>query len=267
MGFLKYLFKSYGKDRINILSAYGSFFITISAVPFLALILFILSKLSPSLANEFENVFSNLVPEGLVSGFSKLIEQIKSLDFSSFLPISIIIAIWTSCKGVGGVCRGIELVYEKHDTGGFIFRFFKTIWRTLFFYIMIVLSLVIFSLGKILYSSTTTQGTVVNTILNIIIKLRVLAFFAILVLFFSILYARLYKSKNIFKFMPGGAFCALGWILFTFIYSMYISYSLNKPNIYLGMGSLVFFMLWIYFCVQIVLIGAQINKYCLDKKP
>lgn len=263
---IKYLTKVYKEDGLSILGSSISFFVTISAIPFIALLLFLLGMLSPELVSAFEELIKNLVPEALLDGFFVIIEKIKETDIKIFLPISIITAIWASSKGVGGLCRGIESVYDKSDRCGWLACAIKTVFRAVIFFIVTVLSLVVFSLGKLLYESISTQSTAIRVLLTVLVKLRFVALFFVLALFFTLLYRCLYKEKGLLKHLPGALFSATGWLAFTFFYSKFLDYVLSRPSIYLGMGTLVFFMLWVYFCTIIMLLGAELNKYYIYKK-
>ncbi|MBQ7761775.1 MAG: YihY/virulence factor BrkB family protein [Clostridia bacterium] len=264
--FIKDLIKVYKEDRINILSGYASFFITISAVPFIALVFFVLGKLSPNLVDSFENLISTIVPQGLLNGFNSIIEQIKVANAKILLPISIITALWASCKGTGGLARGIEHVYKKDREYTFFSNIFINIYRTVIFTALIILSLIVFSIGDVLVANIKTDSYAMNILFQILLKLRFVAYLAFLVLIFDILYRRLSGVKGLLNHLPGAIFTSVGWTVFTAIYSVYISFVLGKPSVYLGMGTLVFFMLWIYFLVMIVLIGSAINKLYIERK-
>ncbi len=264
--FIKDFIKVYKEDRINILSGYASFFITISAVPFIALIFYVLGKLSPSLVDSFENLISTIVPQGLLNGFKTIIEQIKIANAKILLPISIITALWASCKGTGGLTRGIEHVYNSDKQYTFFANIFTNMYRTLIFTILVVISLIVFSVGRVLVANIQTDSYAMNILFQILLKLRFVAYLAFLVLVFDILYRRLSGVKGLLNHLPGAIFTSIGWTGFTAIYSIYISYVLGKPSIYLGMGTLVFFMLWIYFLVIIALIGSEINKLYIQSK-
>ena len=264
--FFKFLNDSYKRDKISVYSGYASFFITISSVPFIALVLFILGKLSPSLAQSFENLLSSVVPQGLSEGLFNIIDKIKETDLTIFLPISILTAIWAACKGTGGLTKGIEAVYEKNDHPVWILNAIRIVFRTIVFTIMVILSLAIFSIGKVLLSNLHPSSQALDVMLHLLVKLRYVAFFFVLSLFFTIVYRCISGKKGILKHIPGALFSSTGWLVFTFLYSKYITYVLSKPNIYSSMGTLVLYMLWIYFCVAIVLLGALINKYFIKKR-
>lgn len=264
--FFKFLLKSYKRDKISVYSGYASFFITISSVPFIALLLFLLGKLSPSLVSAFENFLSTIVPKGLTEGLFNIIEKIKQTDLSIFLPISILTAIWAACKGTGGLTKGIESVYEKTKHESWFSGIIRVIIRTLVFTVMVILSLIIFSIGKVLLNNIHPSSQALDVMLHLLIKIRFIAFFFVLTLFFTIVYRCVSRKKGILKHIPGALFSSLGWLVFTFLYSKYISYVLEKPSIYASMGTLVLFMLWVYFCVAIILLGAEVNKYFIKKR-
>ena len=264
--FLKFLTKSYKSDKVSVYTGYASFFITISSVPFVALLLFLLGKLSPSLASSFESLLSSVIPNGLSEGLFDIISKIKETDLSIFLPISIITAIWASCKGTLGVTRGIESVYEKTNKEIWILGIIRVIFRTLVFALMVILSLVVFSIGRVLLSNIHPSTQSLDFLLHILVKLRYFAFFLVLSLFFTIVYRCISAKKGVLKHIPGALFSSTGWLIFTFLYSKYISYVLEKPSIYASMGTLVLFMLWIYFLVMIVLLGAEVNKYFIKNR-
>ena len=94
--------------------------------------------------------------------------------------------------------------------------------------------------------------------MEIIINLRVIIFGAVLSVVFALFYSRLANTP--FKsHLPGGILAAIGWMLFTYFYSLYVSYAISSASIYAEMGTIIFFMLWVYFCVNIILVGAEIN--------
>lgn len=236
---------------LRIHSSSIAFYIVVSALPLAAILIFVLSALSVSLVNELEALLYNLLPREFYYGLVTVIDGIEKNRVPSFVPFSIITALWGSTKGVGGICYGIEKIFGTKERHTFILRSIKTIWRTLLFYVLIIASLVLFAIGRLIY--------VQDFILKLLILLRIPIFALFLSLFFALLYARLSGTK-IKSQLPGGIFSSVGWMLFTYFYSIYVSHALSSANIYAEMGTLIFFVLWCYFCVNIILIGAEINK-------
>ena len=263
---LKFLNHSYKRDKVSVYSGYASFFITISTVPFIALLLFLLGKLSPSLVSTFENLLSEIIPSQLWDGFINVIDKIKETDLSIFLPISILAAIWAACKGTGGLTKGISAVYEKQERSVWLLEAIRVIFRTALFTLIVIASLFVFSMGKLLLNNVHPTSHALDVLLHLLVKLRYVAFIFLLTVFFTVVYRCVSGKKGILKHIPGAVFSSTGWLIFTFLYSKYISYVLIKPSIYLGMGTLVLYMLWVYFLVVIILLGAIINKYFIKKR-
>ena len=60
---------------------------------------------------------------------------------------------------------------------------------------------------------------------------------------------------------PGAIFATFGWSLFSFVYSIYISYFSNFSSTYGSLAAIVLIMLWLYICMNITLLGAEINVF------
>ncbi|MBE6674833.1 MAG: YihY/virulence factor BrkB family protein [Ruminococcaceae bacterium] len=249
--FVSKITKGYAKDDLRLHSSSATFYIVVSALPLVAILIYALSCLSPSLITELENLLFSILPKEFHTDLNGIILNIKERQGASLVPFSLITAVWGSTKGVGGLCQGIEQIFSSVSHSNFIPRTIKAIWRTLLFYLIIIGSLFLFSLGKLIY--------IKGELFDILLKLRIALFAIILTLVFSLLYARL-SGISIKKHFLGGAFAALGWMLFTYFYSIYVGYALNSHSVYAEMGTIIFFMLWCYFCVNIILIGAEINK-------
>ena len=60
--------------------------------------------------------------------------------------------------------------------------------------------------------------------------------------------------------LPGAALAAAGWLGFSFFYSLYIDNFADYTLVYGSLAAVVLLMLWLYFCMNIFLFGAQLNK-------
>ena len=49
-------------------------------------------------------------------------------------------------------------------------------------------------------------------------------------------------------------------MLFSYLYSLYVRLFPRASYLYGGLALLIVWMLWLYFCMIIFLIGAEINK-------
>ncbi len=58
---------------------------------------------------------------------------------------------------------------------------------------------------------------------------------------------------------------SVAWSLFSLAFSIYIDLTPGTVNMYGSLTTLVLIMLWLYFCMWILLIGAEINSYFEDR--
>ena len=99
-------------------------------------------------------------------------------------------------------------------------------------------------------------------IVSFIFSLRGIYIPIILTFIFIILY-KLVPNKN-FKLadhVPGALFAALGWEIFSYAYSIYIDYFADSSYLYGSLASIIFMLLWIYICMYILFLGAEINVF------
>ena len=60
--------------------------------------------------------------------------------------------------------------------------------------------------------------------------------------------------------IPGAVFSAVGWSIFSWVFSYYVTYG-NSYGIYGSLSIIIIVLLWMYFCMYIILIGAYLNQY------
>lgn len=249
--FITKIIKSYGQKELRIHSSSAAFYIVVSALPLVAILIFTLSLFSPNLISELESFLQSVLPREFWSDISHIISGIKENRLPVLVPFTVLAALWGSTKGVGGLCYGVERIYGVQKQPILILRWLKTAWRTLLFYLVIIASLLVFAMSKLLPTS--------SLFVEIIMNLRVIIFGALLSVVFALFYSRL-ANTSFKNHLPGGILAAIGWMLFTFFYSLFVSYAISSASIYAEMGTAIFFMLWVYFCVNIILVGAEINK-------
>ena len=97
-------------------------------------------------------------------------------------------------------------------------------------------------------------------------SLRTVIGFAILIIFFLILFLAIPNRKSsILDELPGAIIAAAGWMIFSYLYSFYIDNIGSFSNMYGSLTTIVFLMLWLYFCMYILFFGAEINNILASK--
>ena len=67
-------------------------------------------------------------------------------------------------------------------------------------------------------------------------------------------------ERKFYHHLPGAVFAAAGWMLFSYFYSLYTTYFTGVSYIYGSLTAVVLLLLWMYVCMIILLIGAELNK-------
>ena len=74
------------------------------------------------------------------------------------------------------------------------------------------------------------------------------------------------RASSFCEGLPGALLGALGWLIFTDLYSVYIRRFARLTNVYGSVYAMALSMLWLYCCVSIVFYGALLNRVLVDRK-
>ena len=120
-----------------------------------------------------------------------------------------------------------------------------------------VLSVLVF--GNTLHNLAVGYIPVIKDFAEVLAHFRGLVLLGILFVFFVVIFTTLPNKKLQFRRqVPGAAICAIAWYVFSFALSIYVDY-FNGFSMYGSLTTIALIMLWLYFCVYILLICAEIN--------
>lgn len=249
------------KIRHDDISAYASsiaFFLFLSLIPLLFLVCFLLPYTPLSEADLMMGCI-NLVPKQMNSWIIGLISQIYDKP-RGVLPMTILITVWSAGKGILALMRALNRINNVIEERGY---FKLRIISSFYTIVILVVLIVTFVLG--VFGKNILEWLLEQTI--IIVKLRTevisvvsfLVIITIIVITFSGIYTYIPNKKLMFfKQIPGAVFVATAWSIFTFGFSLYIEY-FSGFTAYGTLGTILLFLLWLYFCCYIMLIGAVMN--------
>ncbi len=248
--------------RIRVYAAQASFFITISALPFLILLLTGVGFFLPRIEDAVLDAISGAVP-GEFSDFVKtILDEISSKSSVSVASFSALTLLWSASKGIRSIGAGIANVYGGAKKDGFIGHRVKAVGFTLLWMLTVLMTLGIWVFGDIILSYSDKLSSY-----GIIRLLNGGAFLIILTAVFAATFTG-YSGRQVkfFAQLPGAVFAAVGWFLYSSFFEFYIENFADYSYIYGSLTSLVVIMLWLYSCMEILLIGAGINRIVLRLK-
>lgn len=259
-------FRKIRDDHVSAFSAQAAFFIIISFFPF---IMFLLSIVPFFQLQEgtILKIFTQIFPKAFNSLIVRIITEIYDTNSGTLISITAITALWSAGKGFLAIMKGLNSVYEIQETRNSIFlRIISTIY-TLIFAIMLIVSITLFVFGNKLYIWITQRFPVLQNLALVIISLRTIVGLITLLIFFVIIYMAVPNRKTkLSKELPGALICAGGWMGFSYAFSYYIDHYSNYSSMYGSLTTIVLFMLWLYFCMYILFIGAEINILFQNKE-
>lgn len=253
-------------ESISIYAAQASFFIIISAIPLMMLV-FTLAKPILSI-NQFEiiNKINSFMPAEISSFLTHVVNDL--FDKTSSVPVisvSAISALWLASRGVMALNTGLSKVYEVQERNYFFSRLVSILY-TLVFAAAIILTLILFAFGSRIEAAIINSHFMNYGIVRFLLKGRFIIVIIYLTLVFALAYTFMPKPNNKFiQQLPGAFIATISWIGFSYIYSIYIEHFSNYSFVYGSLTAIVFMMLWLYFCMNIFLYGAKINKMLKNK--
>ena len=228
-----------GQDKVGIYTAQASFFIILSIFPFILL-------------------FFNLIGHAL---FIQVVSEIYEHVSSTAVSITAIAAIWSASKGVLSVMFGLYEIAKIHQKRNYFISRFVSMLYTIIFTVALASTMVLLVFGNKLFNLAISLAPWLRQISIVTLMLRYLLVFLLLVLFFSLIYRLAnFKLATFGKVFPGAFFSALGWVVFSYIFSIYVDSFSGMSYMYGSFTAVIVFMLWIYFLIYIMFIGAEINK-------
>lgn len=253
----------------NHLPAYASqasFFMIISVVPFLMLFLTILRLFIPLDEAMFTNMVLDFLPRQVEDFAKRIIGELYSNVSVSVISITTIALLWAAAKGVKSIVTGLKNIYGTTTSIDFILNIILSLAYTLMFIVMLLLTIAVLVFGRMLNELIFAELPFIKGIINDILGFRNILFLLPLTLFFTFSYRFLAKNElPFYKHLFGAFLSALGWMIFSFFFGVYVDNFSNYSYIYGSLAAVVLLMLWLYACMTMFLLGAQANVWFYKK--
>lgn len=263
------------EDRVTVYAAQASFFVITSSVPFISLLIALVGLLLPDQTTIpplslpiFDSSGAGTAGSGEI--FTQMFSEFKTVPSVSLLSFSAVTTLWTASRGISAIRSGIETVYGVNKGSGFVKHRMNSIVTTLLFIVSLTALTVLLLFGDKL--TTFLSGIIGGRITDLFELLRIPMLALVMAVFFTAMYSMIASRSSLVEHsvwlhIPGGLFSSVGWLIFSYFYSIYIDHFPGASKVYGGLAAVCMIMLWLYFCMIILLLGAEINKlYFAGKK-
>lgn len=261
----KKFFEKMQDDHISEYAAECAYFTIFSFIPF---IIFFLTLIQFTTVDK-ENILywvSQVVPTSMNDTFINIIQEVYSKSFGT-ISISAVLALWSSSQGFYYLSKGLRHIYgTKKQKTNIIIRI-EGILYTLIFIISIIAFLLIMLLGERIHNIFDNRIEALSAIISYILKIRGFLLVIPMFIVFLFIYKFVPKHKLPMKTQVFGAgFSAIAWYVVSWFFSVYINLFQGFSNTYGSLTSIILIMMWVYVCMFIILIGAEINYYIYYRK-
>lgn len=247
------------KDTVSAFAAQAAFFVILSFLPFLMIVLTLLKYL-PLTPEAAWNTMEGFFPSAVHGFVESLLREVMSKTSPALLSFSIVTALWSASRGFLVIMQGLNAVYGHKDLGNYFLVRLRSSLYTIGFALMLLLTLGVLVFGNQFYFYLQSKIAVPETLALPVIGLRIVLSFVVLTAYFLVLYLAIPRRKSkIRQELPGAVLSATGWLGFSFLYSLYIDNISNFSVMYGSLTAVVLCMFWLYACMYIMFIGAEFN--------
>ena len=249
-------------NRMHIpqLAANTGYFIVLSVFPALLLVLSALSYTGLTVENLLE-MLEGVLPQALMGTARQLILSVYKNASGAVAGVSALTAIWSSSRGVYGLLTGLNAIYGVSEDRGYLYTRFISVLYTFALEAVILLTMVLHVFGNSLLKFIRSLNLPAMTVLMDILDLRFVFLLLVQSLLFTLMFMILPNRRNRFwESLPGGLLASIGWLLFSNLYSAYVTHFPSYANIYGSVYAIAISMLWLYCCLEIIFFGGALNQ-------
>lgn len=247
------------EKNISAYAASTAFFIFLSLVPMLMVVCTMIPY-TPLTEENLTRAITELTPDQIDSMVTELIHDVYRRA-STILPLAALVMIWTAAKGLLALTRGLNAINDVQEHRNyFVVRFVAAVY-TVVMLIAMVISLIIMALGSRLVDVVLTKIPQLEVLFSLIVNLRFIFSWVVLTLLFAAVYTYVPSKKLRFREqIPGASFTAVVWSVFSWGFSIYLNLS-GSFSIYGSLSLIIIAMIWMYFCMYIIMVGAYLNCF------
>jgi membrane protein len=210
---------------------------------------------------ELLHFLEDVIPSTLWIHVSETLEDIIVQPRSGLLSLGFLLALFFSTNGVNSIIEGFNSSYHTTEKRPYLKQRLVSLYIVLVQSVLVILAVSLFLIGGRILQFLVFHGILTNqltiVILHIVRWLMIVGLFLVSV---SFLYYFAPAKKKEYKFFSIGAIFTSGMmILTTYGFNFYIE-NFNRYNaLYGSIGTLLVFLLWLYFNSIIILIGFELN--------
>lgn len=247
-------------DHVGAYATQAAYFLILSFIPCI-LFLTTLVRYTPVTYNMVRDAIVAFVPENIQSFVLGIVVDVYKRS-TAIVPISALVALWSAGKGMQSLINGLNTIYHVKETRNWLITRIYAVFYTFSLVVALIICLLMLVLGNRIQELAAMYVPFVGKVLGRILGARTELVFAVLFLVFLLLYKVLPNRKATLKSqVPGALIIAVAWSIFSYGFSLYFEIFPGFSNMYGNLTTIIMVMIWLYFCMNLFLYGAEINAY------
>lgn len=243
-------------------AAQSAYFFVLSMIPIIILLLTVV-QFTPLTKEIVMDAVLQVFPKS-VEGFMRSIVNQAYGQSIGIIPVTVLVAMWSAGKGVMAITKGLNVIYENTESRSYLAVRLRASIYTLVFIAAIVISLLLSVFGNSISVMLKEYVPVMDYVADIILKLRTFPTLIVLTVFWDIVYKYLpdrtaWGKTTLKKQLPGAIFTACGWMVISFVFSIYMDIFTGFSVMYGSLTMLILILLWLYMCMYVILLGGEVN--------
>ncbi len=212
-------------------------------------------------------VLGPLLPQALRPTAEGLIVSTYESSSRMVVGLSALTTLWSASRGIYGLLTGLNAVYGVTEGRGYLRTRLICMVYTLAFLLMLMLTLVVHVFSTTVLRLLPEEKSPFLRFLTEAAALRYFLLLVVQTLFFCLVYKVLpNRLSGIWDCMPGAMLTAVGWLIFSDLFSLYVDWFPRYFNIFGSVYAVALSMLWLYCCLSIVFYGGGLNRWLTEKR-
>jgi membrane protein len=207
------------------------------------------------------SALQDLIPATLWKHVSSTLEEIITRPRTDLLSLGFVLALYFATNGLNTIIEGFNTSYHSVETRSWFRQRLVAVFMLFVISFLVIILISISIVGGIIMRWLVVEGILTNSIT--IIALQIIRWVLIISLFLltnSFLFYIAPAKRREFRFIsPGSLLTSALMILTSYGFNFYIENFGRYNALYGSIGTLLVFMLWIYYNSIVVLLGFELN--------
>jgi membrane protein len=264
--FFKLTFKEVGEDHVSAFAGNLTYKALFAIFPFFTFLLSLLGLFNAtSLVRDMLDSLSGVLPQtatGFIRGQLLSITQSQAESAFTFgAIISILLALWGVSGAFRSAMEAMNVMYEVEEDRPFWKKYGISIFISLAVVVLMLTALGIVVFGRS-FGGTLADAVGLGSVFQTVWTIVQWPIVACIVLFtFAIIYYFAPAARQKWRWIsPGAVLAFVFWLLFSLLFSFYVSNFSSYNETYGSLAGVIILMLYIYYSAVIMLVGAEMNQ-------